>query len=308
MPAPGVDTREGGKWHLYFLAARDAGGQPTFPEVWDDARLKSYEHDKNLYYWAQMMNDPSSSEYTPITRAKIDELMCEMKDVPRNLRYTVHMDTAFKTPTRQSRGDESVIQVWGHSRDGSGDVYFIEGHSSNVWRAEDFYRQLVGICQRLKASGKRVVLMTDEKDMGGAAGLKEAALRSAFNAAHNMPMPHLVLLNRGDKKKIGRIIQAASFWAEGFVHLPRTAPGVSRLIDQMSRIGSSAHDDWSDTASDVFHEEVYHPLRGTLEDKQPPFPSRPGDDRLKSGINNENAMKLYDRLFDRNEKRPYEPV
>lgn len=305
MKPPGVDTREGGKWHLYFLAARNEDGSPTFPEVWPDDRLKSYETDKNLYYWAQMMNDPTSSEYTPLTRAQVDELWVESKDVPRNLRYTIHLDTAFKTPQRQSRGDESVIQVWGHSRDGSGDVYFIEGHSSNVWRMEDFLKQLVTILQRMKASARRVVMITDEREVGGKEGLWEGAVRSACNAA-NMPMPYLKLLTRGDRKKIGRIIEAASYWAEGFVHLPRTAPGVSKLVDQMCRIGASAHDDWADAASDVFHSEVYHPLRGTISDAQPPAPVRPGDDRLKSGMTSEQAVKLYDQLFS--DRRPYEPV
>lgn len=308
-PPGGIVTRKDGKWHLFFMAARDEKNKSVFPEVWSDQRLKDYEKDKNLYYWAQMMNDPASSEFNPLTRAQVEELWIEDKDVPRNLRYTVHMDTAFKTPTRQARGDESVIQVWGHARDGSGEVYFIEGHGSNVWRMDDFLRLLVQILQRYKASGRRISMMTDEREMGGKEGLWEGAIRTACASTHKVTMPPLLQLTRGDKKKIGRIVQAASYWAEGFVHLPRTAPGVARLVDQMTRIGASAHDDWADAGSDVFHEEVYRVTRSIEKDVQPPSPVRPGDDVLKRQWQlDQAAIEAYDRHYDRTEHNPYEPV
>jgi hypothetical protein len=53
------------------------------------------------------------------------------------------------------------------------------------------------------------------------------------------------------------------------------------LVDQMLRIGTSAHDDWADAGSDVFHPEIYTPTRrqGVL-DAQPNI-ARPWDRELQ---------------------------
>lgn len=304
-PPGGIECKGNGKWHLYFMAARDGTGKPVFPEVWAEQRLRDYEKVNNLHYWAQVMNDPSSSEFTPLTREQVTDLWVDQKQVPPNLRYTIHIDTAFKSRKRQVKGDESVIQVWGHSRDGSGEVYFIEGYSSRTWRMEEFLKQMVLLLQRYRQGKRRISMITDEREVGGHEGAWELAMRAACIAA-DVPMPKLILLTRGITKKENRLIEAASYWAEGYVRLPREAPGVARLVDQMIRIGSSDHDDWADCASDVFHKDVYIPLRDATGDRQPPSPVYPGDDVLKSGrLTDSAALALYDQ---KQELTPYEPV
>lgn len=305
-PPGGVEVRPDGKWHLYFMAARDSAGVPVFPEVWSEKRLKDYERDKNAYYWAQVMNDPSSVEFNPLTRAQAEECWVEPKDVPTNLRYTIHCDTAFKRPDRMGRGDESVIQVWGHTRDGSGEVYFLEGHGSDKWRMEDFLAQLVSICHRYEVRGKRIWAMTDEQEQGGHEGSYELALNAAFNGSNVRHQPRLFILKRGITKKTPRIVAAASYWAEGYVRVVRGTSGAERLMDQMTRILTSKHDDWSDAAADVFTPDIYQPLRRSGQEPQPEAPRRPGDEVLKR-LSNQAVIELYDRTYDR-DGPPYQPV
>lgn len=305
MPIPGGPVKDTGQWHAFFLAARDRAGNPTFPKVWSDARLKRYERQNNAHYWAQMMNEPSESQYNPLTRAKIEKLITD-KEPPETLRHTLHLDCAFHKPDHQRRGDESVLEVWGHERSGSGQVWFIEGTSSNLWREEDFLARVVFLVQRYEAKGRRISLMTDEQETGGHEGAWENRLRTAFADA-KVRMPRLLILKRGITKKERRHIHAASFWAEGYVHLPKNAPGLTKLIDQMSSIGASAHDDWADCAADVFAEDVYVPMRREGKDPQPETPTRPEDPYLRPTMTDAEAIALYDREHGELWS-PYEPI
>jgi len=280
MPCPDIDPRENGIWNLYFLAARDLKGRPIYSQF-NEARLTEIRQENEMKYYAQMMNDPSTGEHVPLTRKQVDQLWVNKKDVPKNLRISVHIDTAFKYRDRIARGDENVIQVWGHARDGSGDLYFLEGYSSRTWRAEDFNAKLVAILQRLRASARWPFVLTDELEMGGKAGTWELTLQSWCHAV-NMPAPRILLIPRGNKKKLLRMTEAASYWIEGHVKLVETAPGVETLVDQMIKIGTSAYDDWSDTASDVFHKDVYMPMRLRAKDQQVDI-VRPYDAELKDG-------------------------
>lgn len=292
MPMPDVAVRPDGLWDVYFMAARDSKGVPTCPRTWPEHRLASYERKDPLKYAAQVMNDPANSEFNPLTRAQIDLLWIEDREVPKRLTYTMHCDTAFKTTERQARGDESVIEIWGHSRDGSGDVFFLEGYGSNIWRAEQYAEKLAILIQKYKKAGKRITMITDEMTPGGKDGAWELALQSFCHHA-GVSLPPFKTLGRGGKKKLGRIIEAASFWSDGHVRLPKNAPGVERLVEQMARIGSAAHDDWSDAAADVFHKECYNVLHRQPEKDEEGEPlegRRPFDEYLKPGGLGEDLM------------------
>jgi len=256
---PDFKVRKDGVWDVYFLQARDpVTHKPTITTVWNEYDLKKFENQDPVRYASQAMNDPTTSVFSPLTRSQIEQLIVDGHGIPfRNLSYTIHMDTAFKSTESQSRGDESVIQLWGHYRDGSGDVVFCGAWSAHKWRIEHFQDRLVKVVQECKTQGKRIRLMTDEPEIGGKQGTWEVALRSAFHAA-NVQMPPFIPLQRGNKKKISRIVMAAGYWVDGHVKLVRDAPGLETLIDQMSKIGSSAHDDYADAAADVFHKDVYN--------------------------------------------------
>lgn len=287
MPMPGILPQDDGKWHVYFRAARDDKGRPTYPENWPESRLRDYERSNSLQYASQLMNAPNTGQHVPLLPEQVDKLWVKREEIPRDLRYSLHIDTAFKNRETMARGDESVIQLWGHTRDGSGDVYFLEGYGSSSWRVEDFNNQLVILLQKLKRERRWPYALTDEAEIGGKTGTWELTLQSWCHAA-NLATPALKMLNRSGKKKVMRIIQAATYWVDGHVKLVVNAPGVNKLVDQMLRIGTSAHDDWADAAADVFSEDVYVPMRrNAYRDPQPEI-RRPYDDELQGALN------LYD--------------
>jgi hypothetical protein len=282
-----------GKWDLYYMPAAREDGVTLMPQFWPQAELDDYNRKSPTNYAAQCLLRPGSSDLVPLTMEQIQSIIIGKEALPKNLTYTIHMDTAFKDPDRAGRGDETVVQVWGHQAD-SGNVYFIEGYGSNKWRIEDLIEKLVELTQRYRRWPKRLRWMTDEIGVGGKAGVWLAHLRTCF-ADHDMHLPPFLEIRRPpNKKKVTRIIEAAGYWIDGHVFLLRDAPGLRPLMWQMARIGISAHDDWADAAADVFHPQIYRPYRGHDGDAPPP-PRQPGDEILKPGAMDDNDLRgLYD--------------
>lgn len=261
-----------GKWHVYFLTALDEEGNPAAPKVWPEKRLFDYKRRDPLRYAAQVLNDPAISEFNPITKAQIEQCFVNKEDVPwSSLRFAIMCDTAFSSGDRIQRKDETVMVVHGYPRNGSGDVYVIEGHGSNAWRAEDFSGMLVATVQRYRRKGFKVFAITDERyASGGKQGSWQMALRNRFSN-FNEPMPEYKEFSRfGTTKKGGgdtnRLVTAASFWVDGHVRVVRGAPGVDRLTAQMSKIGQYMVNnrikiDWADAHADAFHPDIYQPMR-----------------------------------------------
>lgn len=297
MHMPGVPVDPEGKWRIYFRAAREEDGTPTFPENWPEKRLADYEKRHSVQYAAQLMNNPQSGQHVPLVREQVDTMWIKPDDVPRNLRVSLHLDTAFKQREMMNRGDESVMLWWGHTVDGSGDVYFLGGYGANNWRVEQFNDQLVILLQKLKRERRSPFVLTDEAEIGGKTGTWEMTIQSWCHQA-NLVAPRIELLQRGGRKKVARIIGAAAYWVNGNVKLVEGAPGVGQLVDQMLRIGTSAHDDWADAGADVFHKMVYTPSRrGNLNDTQPTV-VRPWDKELQNGgITEDDLRDLYDKSY-----------
>lgn len=314
MPHPTVAPSESGKWHVYYMSGRDRRdtavypkGRPTFPEQWPEWRLLESERTDPQKHASQILNDPSSSEHNPLRREQAEECYVEEQNIPYNiLRYSIHFDIAFKYPGRQNRGDESVIEVWGHQL-GTGNVWFIEGYSSNIWRAEDFYKEVGTILQRYYLKKRKVFVITQEREVGGAAGAVNHAIVNEC-AERNIPVPRYLSLSRAGKEKGRRMIEPCAYWVNGFVKLRRGAPGVDRLVDQMTSIQSilagGGHDDWADAAADVFHAEVYMPLFRAKGQGDSPTIS-PYDDALKTG--GMSSTEIYDQFHNR-EEDSYPPI
>lgn len=275
VPAP---TKEG-KWHVYFMAGRHANGEPATPKIWNEYRLKDYQRRDPLRYAAQVMNDPTLSDTNPLTPEQIKQYVVKKEDVPWNtLRYAICCDTAFSDGEKVHGKDETVMIVHGYPRNGSGDVYIIEGYGSHSWRAEDFANQLVSLVQRYRRMGRHIFRITDE--MTGA-GKKEAwnmALQSRFADA-GIPLPggKLLEFKRGGTKKEQRLVTAASFWVDGHVRVIGDAPGADRVMSQMGKIGQymvnkKVKIDWADAHSDAFEPELYQPMKRA----QPRSPYLPG--------------------------------
>jgi hypothetical protein len=259
-------VHEEGAWVCFFLPGRDEDGLRTVPRAWSEKKLLRYERNAPADYSAQIMLRPGAGEHIPLTFDQLKEMYIERKDVPFHLlRYTIHSDTAFKDRKRMAKGDESVILVFGHHPT-NGDVYFIEGHSSNRWRDEDYIDKLIEIVQRLRKAGRRISWMTDEVSLGGKEGAWRTLLKSCFHGA-GMWMPPFEEIKRPKTKdaKTTRITEAAAYWIDGHVHLMKNAPGVLPLMRQMARIGVSKHDDHADAAADTFNPKIYRPVGNVAE-------------------------------------------
>jgi len=278
-----VDPKHG-QWHVYFMAGRNSDGIPTTPKVWPEDRLKRYQRRDPLRYAAQVMNDPTLSDTNPLTREQIKQYVVKKEQVPWNsLRYAICCDTAFSDGDKVHGKDETVFIVHGYPRNGSGDVYVIEGYGSDAWRAEDFANQLIATVQRYRRLGRSIFAITDEMTHAGKKGAWDMALISRFNDA-GIPMPRgqLLQFNRRNVRKEERLVIAASFWVDGHVRVVEDAPGTEELMKQMAKIGQYMVNkkikiDWADAHADAFQPELYSPMR-RAETRKPYLPGARGID------------------------------
>jgi hypothetical protein len=263
-----------GRWHVYFLAGKDHEGEPTCPKTWPPRRLAMEEKREPHRFASQVMNDPTLSETNPITREQLRQCFIKAEEVPWSaLTYAFLCDTAFWDGKSRVRKDETVIQVWGYPRNGSGDIYYIEGYGSATWRAEDFGNRLVSMVQRYRRQGRRVVAITDEVTMSGKKDAWKLALRNFFSDV-NEPMPNFIQFDRQSRKKSQRMNAAAAFWVDGHVRVIEGAPGAQQLMEQMAKISQymlndKLKDDWCDVASDAVHPDLYQPMRRIGNQKAP---------------------------------------
>jgi len=274
MESDSLPVSEGGKWHVYFMAGRDREGKPTTPKVWPERRLKDYQRHDPLRYASQVMNDPAISEFNPLTKEQAKDCLVPKERVPWSaLRYAICCDTAFWDGTKLAGKDETVMIVHGYPKDGSGDVYVVEGYGSNTMRAENLGKLLVSTVQRYRRQGRRIFAITDEVTMSGKKDAWKLALRNFFSDV-NEPMPTFYEFNRGGKDKIKRIAAASAFWVDGHVKVVEGSPGSERLIEQMTRIGQmmanpKSKNDWADAHSDGFQPELYQPMRRVMNQHAP---------------------------------------
>jgi hypothetical protein len=281
METDSITPTEDGVWHVYFLSGRDKDGKPSTPKVWPERRLKDYQRTDPIRYAAQVLNNPSLSELNPITREQLRQCVIPAKEVPWSaLTFGIVTDLALWDGGKQANKDETVYEVWGYSRGGSGDVYFIEGYGSPTWRAEDFAKRLVATVQRYRSQGRRIKGITAEIAMAGVKGAWPIALRSYFHDA-NESMPPFYEIHRHSTKKELRLGAATSYWVDGHVRLVEGAPGMERLIEQMSRIGQYRVNprikiDWADAAADAFVPELYNVMRKAGQSVAPWHPGATG--------------------------------
>lgn len=260
-----VDHKKG-PWHAFYLAARDRELQPVLPQVWPDERLKEMEKKNPLFYASQLMNDPSASSTLPFQSKDLETVWIRKEDLPSNLHYSIHCDTAFKDKLRRERGDWNVIQIWGHEH-GTGRVYYVDGWADNTSDARSFTDKLVSTLGMLHRGGNQPFALTMDASPGRT-GLYAAFLHDALATA-GLPPINLLELRRGGKGKFSeesRVRTAVYAWKAGKVKVVRGAGDAEALAYEMTHIGTSPHDDRRDAACDVFHEEVYSPrLMGTAQ-------------------------------------------
>ena len=302
-PCPGdlYPPRDDGQWDVYFLQARDPiTNQSILPEVHPTEELDSYERALPREFAAQMMNDPAQGAHAVLTPSQIEDMWVNSTELPLQLVYTMHTDTAFKIKVTGRRGAESVVEIWGHDPRGNGDVYFIEGYSSHIWRAEDFLEQIKDLFLKYEERNKRIRLLTKDTEIGGDKGTSEVAIRSWLIGAKVKRLPEIKSLKRG-REKMARIIDVIPYWVDGHVKLVKGAPGVNKLSQQMTRLGITELNDWADAAADVFHPEVYNPMLFKDGGEEGEQILAPGDELLK-GFRRPRSNDDYRYIYDYAEK------
>lgn len=279
LPIPSITPMDNGLYDVYYMPGKTIDGEPTMPEIWSKDRMTHYERDNPRHFYAQVLCAPYNDKTSVLTRAHTDPLWVEPHDVPRNLRISLHFDTAFKHPDRRGRGDDSVIATLGHARDGSGELYFLGAWASDQADVLDFKNKLIITLQDLEKRNAYPFAITDENSQHDKAGVWQLTLQGWCHGA-NLPLPPLTLIVRQGKAKTGRLIEAASYWRAGKFKLVRGAPEAQKLVTQMLTIGRrGGKDDVADAVADGFNPAVYHPEQRASAREDLPF-----DNELKPNL------------------------
>lgn len=244
---------EKGRTSVYFLSGRLPNGAPSCPKVWSEEEMRDFETRDPANFASEVQNMPAEGGHMQLKEEHIKWI--KRKDVPRNLRFTLHGDTAFKEDNA-GEGDENAIVQAGHSKDGLGDVYYFWARHSNLWSSHDYYNHLVSAVQEMNNRRDSIWCVTDEKERGGKAGLFAEAYYNNFRAA-GVVAPRLIVFPRQGKSKISRINSAMDYWLRGKIYLVEGGEGLEELEHQMLRLRFTELDDIADAAADALHPEVY---------------------------------------------------
>jgi hypothetical protein len=298
MPMPGVSV-EGteGIWDVFYLDAIDEKTNTlVMPQIWDWTRIKTFERENSVRYWAQVRNNPTQNPYNTLPRSVADRLYIDPEKVDfKRLRVSLHLDTAFKNPRRRTRGDDNVISGCGHEQK-TGRVIFLGAKVNKDWDSDEFCKALIEQVKYWRAKALRISCITDEQDIGGKPGVWPALLKTKFREA-KVEMPELLVLDRDNKRKEDYLIQAAGFWRDGKMALLRNAENVDKLVDQMTKIGMSEFNDVADATKDCFNKQVYQIVWAAKAGTADPAAANPFDEVLKPGPRGEEAAEKIAAMY-----------
>lgn len=299
-----LDEREG-KWHVFYASGKDGLGRPVFPKVWSAKRMADYAAMFPLRYARDVLLAPEEGGAHPLTETMVDRLWVNIDDVPTNLRYFIHLDTAFKDLARRARGDDSSITLAGHTTDGSGWVYFLEVYGNAEWSDEAYMDEIAKLLARLRDLNRWPSGITDEMSAGKRGAFK-SLLRSHLINKYGLLIPSFFEIARGGgPSKDARIATAAGYWATGLARLVRGAPGINKLVAQMLAFPEKVNDkdDYADPAADTWKTpEIYKGAR-LQTDSQPRQVMRPYDLYLKRVPLREWTAGEAQGVYDENRRR-----
>lgn len=283
-----IDPKEG-SWDVYLLEAEDPDTRESIcPAIITTKQLREKERKNPIIYAAQMLNRPTAGEHMPITKVQLNQCYVTRAQYSdefwRNMRYKIHVDTAFKSLTRRRQGDESACAVSGQPADGSGDVFYIEGFSDLEYRDEDFTGDVVKLIQRYLTLGYHIDLITKER-----VGEEEVwfeYLRTICVAA-GILRPECMDIPRGHKRKDDRIRERFGYWVSGHCRIIRGAPDEDKLTTQSLGFGFMRRKDLLDAFMDAFDPKVYTQIRPKGRSVIDSHPVSPGDEEL-TGISIES--------------------
>lgn len=284
---PDCDITPDGEWHVFYLPGITAGDELTMPHIWSRKRIKNWAARNPTKCASQVYLDPFQADINPLTAEQAARCYVEDDEhIPwRMTDATMHCDLAFKRPDRMGKGDKTGFVTWCHMRDASGEIILWGAWGSNRWQGKDLANRVVIEYQELKRLGIPVRCITCEQEAGGAQGLWQNHLQNVFAEA-NLVMPRFEYLRRAGKyqDKQERLIQAANFWRDLKVKIPRGRPGSAELVSQMCRIMGNKGKDYADAGADVWNPAVYRARRVQDSGEIIPPPENPFDSLLKGNL------------------------
>lgn len=300
-----VKVSDKGEWDVYHLQVRDPETNESIePRLNTTRDLDVYEASNSVEFWNQMMNQPARGDHMGLDISQLTELYVSPEaaaDVPGD--YIICVDTAFKEDPQTIAMDacESVFVVAKRdARPLKADYYIVECYASRKDRIEDFTTKLILKIQQYASLHKRISLITDERSPGKIG----AWFHYLLNRCHAMGVicpPTLEIPRGGGKKskKIRRMRVAAGFWADGRVKIVRGAPGMHKLLSQMSRFENLKIVDCADAAADLFHPDVYVVQSMMGQSSNLGVAQRgPDDDELLGENRNFNGTQYNPDVFD----------
>jgi len=271
---------EKGRWNVLYLPGRDPFGNATFPKTWPNQRIDAEMARDPQFTSSQVLLDPVAGKHMLLDLDVAEKYKILTREVPKNTRVSLHLDTAFKDMERRQKGDNNAIVVAEHALDGSGIVYYVECIFSNEGDEDDFCDQFVIVLQRLRARGKTCFGVTDERPVGGKTNkLWERALRNACHRA-GIPMPHFYTIQRSGHAKNARITSFAGFIKTGYARFCTDGEGVNRVLDEVVFYQQMDTDDCADAGADAWYHEIYRGVPVNSGNQYQP-PTRPYDEELR---------------------------
>lgn len=268
-------------WRVFFAPGLRADGEAMFEKVWSKRRIEDYAALDAAECASQVMLNVMTGADHPISKELLDKFTLPRDEFPRDLRISLHFDTAFKNPENTGRGDSSTIIVAGHSMNADGLVYFIASPHSNQWNEIDFADRLAILLEDLNMQWSWPQLQTDEANIGGKGHTFRTFLAQRF-VSRGLPFlpPRHIDLNRSGKNKEVRKATFVSYVVAGSVRFLAGGEGLDLLKAQLMAFPQQwlGHDDLIDAGADAFkYPEVYRPGRLDRTQEARPKIMRPYD-------------------------------
>lgn len=300
MQDPDYPVTPAGRWRFYFMSARYPDGRPSIPSVWPEQAMQEYKQQDPIKYAYQVLNRPKESPFRPLTEAQFDRQI--VRDHPKYLRVSLHLDTAFKHLSRYAVGCESAIVAIGHDPLEKGVVYFLGAWHSPAWTSEQFNDRLIEVYRDMLARELPVKCITDELESYGKSGVYGKHLTTVFRQV-GLTMPTFLTFNRliQGERKDARISEAITYVVKGLVHFWAGAPGLATIRYQLCNHPDSSLKDVADAFADFAQDDVYTVMLPhlTLEGDKPEDFLGPWEDTLKRpGWWKAHEKNEYDTLID----------
>ena len=294
---------EGGRWHMFFMPARDAAGLPTLPGQWSEAALQEYEKNDLIGYITQALCKRVRSKYRRLTPEWCKGLWIRRDEAPLRVNHVLMLDTAFKDQSLIDSGCENAIVHGATTADGSGDVFFFEALHSLTWSSDDFYNHLIDKLIQLSLHPfSQNITVTDDMEVGGKNGnFKEVLLNRCKD--RGVKMPNLIQLpRRSPRYKETHVVKFIDYMLQGKVKLVQGGAGLDVLVQQAVRFGSPTMlNDVIDAAKDILAPEVYIPTNANSYGGEQQDTMRAGDRVLRAEAFREAQA---DRAW-RDDQRPF---